>query len=192
MDKSLGDTVLELSIPKDIQVELFESITNQCFQIIRCYVLSHRGNIQDVEDVINDTYLFLSTPRKCEQMNDCRRHTPSYIIACAKNIWRKELLYRERNMSFPANFDPDNIPESSDEEAMIKQKQYNVFRKHFIWMSHECRKIIHYTLKKVPSREAAEKLGYTEDAYKKRKARTIAVLTGKIKNDPTYPNLSEE
>jgi RNA polymerase sigma factor (sigma-70 family) len=171
------------------QEHLWETISNYCNSIIRAFVLSHQGSQEDVNDVIQDTFLYIISRKKWRFLKRFRCHKESYIIATAKNIWHKELLYRSRCVSISADLELPDDSEEVMEKEILYQKQFRLYRNNLNWMSDECRKVLKFSIDKMPSKTAAQKLGYSEEAYRKRKLRYISALAERIKKDPNFFSL---
>ncbi len=180
------------SLNKKGHTRLLNVLYKECLPIITSFILSHNGNIHDVDDVVQETFLYLVTHKKRRCKKRFRSHKASYIIASAKNIWFRELAYREKNTSLSSTLDFCDESAELLEHAILEQKQYRLYRNNLNWMSHECRKVIDYSIKKIPAKVAAQKLGYSEEAYKKRKMRYIGDLKKKIKMDPSFSLLEQE
>jgi DNA-directed RNA polymerase specialized sigma24 family protein len=175
-------------VTKEIQLKIYDLLHHNCKETITRYVLSCGGTYEDVEDIIHDTFEYLTRPGKIKRIKQGKIHTYTYIVTSARNIWSKEIRRIERNTLIPVDCD---FGDDSKEflEAEKRQKQYRLYWKHYISLSAECRQILRYEFHKTPNKVAAAKMGLTEDAYKKRKERTLEALHSKIKQDPLYLEL---
>jgi DNA-directed RNA polymerase specialized sigma24 family protein len=168
---------------------LYDIIFRDCFFPVKRFVLSHGGSEDDLNDVLQDTFLIMTSKVKQEAVRD-KNAMHAYIFGVARNLWCKEL---GRKKMVSGELDEVNFAEEVVDEAdfyLDLQKRYNLYWKHFIRMGQECRKIIQAFIKKVETKEMSEKFGCSTENYYKKKSTCLKTLQTKIKQDPLYNRLN--
>jgi RNA polymerase sigma factor (sigma-70 family) len=171
------------------QSRLYDIIFKDCFFPIKRFVLSHNGEEDDLNDVLQDTFLVLSTKVPKEKLKEVNS-LHGYIYGVSRNIWFKELERRKICQSNAEFIAPDEDDFEDDFYTELQQR-YNLYWKHFIRLGHECRKIIQAFIKKIETKEMSDKFGYSQDNYYKRKSLCLKSLQSKIKQDPMFNRLKQ-
>lgn len=124
-----------------IYLEKFEGIYNKTYQKVLKYIVCHCSNIEDVNDIIQETYLELYTSiLKEKDINNYEY----YLYGIAKNKIRKHyhILYKIKTISLFSNKDEiellDTIKSDIDVEKIII-KTNNI---ELIWRYLKTKKII--------------------------------------------------
>jgi DNA-directed RNA polymerase specialized sigma24 family protein len=170
------------------QSNLYDIIFKDCFFSIKRFILSHGGEEDDLNDILQDTFLVLTTKVPEEKLREAKS-IQAYTFGISRNLWLKELERKKVCENSPADF---IIPDEADDENDFYtdlQQRYNLYWKHFIRLGQECRKIIQAFIKKIETKEMSDKFGYTTDNYYKRKSICLKSLQTKIKQDPMYNRL---
>ena len=147
--------------------DCFSSVLySDCRGVIADFVRRSGGSEQDVDDIIHDTYLLISTRlTKTQQQDVCS--PKALIVTVGRNLWLNELRRRRIRVSFSEDFfDHNQAGEDNPEFPM--QECYGIYWQHFKNLNKTCRQIIMSVVKKTGSRETRIKLGYTEDYFFKR------------------------
>ena len=171
------------------QSRLYDIIYKDCFFPIKRFILTHGGEEDDLKDILQDTFLIISTKVPQEKLQQVKS-LPGYIFGISRNIWLKELERRKICENNNAEFQIEDEIEDEDIYQDVQQR-YNLYWKHFIRLGHECRKIIQAFIKKIETKEMSDKFGFTTDNYYKRKSLCLKALQTKIKQDPMYNRLKK-
>jgi DNA-directed RNA polymerase specialized sigma24 family protein len=171
------------------QDELYDIIFKDCFFPIKRFILTHGGEEDDLNDILQDTFLIVSTKIPQEKLAEAKS-IQAYIFGISRNTWLKELERRKICENSTADFQISDEVEEDDIYQDVQQR-YNLYWKHFIRLGHECRKIIQAVIKKIETREMSDKFGYTTDNYYKRKSLCLKSLQTRIKQDPLYNRLKQ-
>jgi DNA-directed RNA polymerase specialized sigma24 family protein len=73
---------------------LYDIIFKDCFFPIKRFVLTHEGEEDDLNDVLQDTFLIVSTKIPKEKLLEAKS-LQGYIFGISRNIWLKELERRK-------------------------------------------------------------------------------------------------
>jgi hypothetical protein len=178
---------IEVSLVRE---KLHRLVFELCAETVSSFILSHHGNSQDTEDALHDIYLLFSGQKWHKKLLDDALY-PNYIITTGRNLWLKEMARREAFVGLQQDFLYCDF-EQEKEQFENQNKRYNLFRNVLIRMTFENRKIILAVLKKIPGNYMAERLGYSEENYKKRRSRCLKTLISRIHLDPRYKELKAD
>jgi RNA polymerase sigma factor (sigma-70 family) len=157
------------------------------YPLVRHHVIQNSGNLQDVDDVIQETMTVLykrciAAPLRLE----CSLKT--YFMSICKNLWLQSL---ERNcrLLYQADYAVHETQgEYTLEEQCLKDEsmeQQRLFYKHLMLLPNECRRLLQLYCLKIPYKEIARLLKYKDETYvKTRKYSCKQLLRRKIMNDP--------
>ena len=157
------------------------------------YVLANSGNLQDAEDLFNQTLIILI-------QNTCRREFTltgafgGYLMAILRRKWLDELKRRKRSgvtYGMPEGYEieaADESSEATDEWARNDHKR-EIFLRCFEQLSDNCRKFLQTSWEVGDMKKAAELLETTYAYARKRKANCMAKLVALVRQDPEYSQL---
>lgn len=167
-----------------ISLESFEEIYNRTYKNVLKYIVIHCKNMEDVNDIIQDTYTEFY--KKLKKSNKFKiEDEQSFIIGISKNIMKKyyRLKYRDENNII--DIENIEIEANIDLELQFITKE-NVDK---VWknLQNKDAKIIkifylHYVLD-MKLTDIAIKLKLTESSVKNCIYRTIKELRGNIKKE---------
>lgn len=169
------------------QGKLYDVLYKECHPIIKRFVFNHYGTEDDYNDLMQETFLVVSTKLKKGDLNNVLS-IKAYLVGVSRNLWFKEL--ERKRLSERCLPDIEISFNTEDEDyADSLQQRYNLYWKYFIRLGQECRKIITAAIKKEGSNDISYKMGYTRDTYYKRKSLCLKSLYNKIKQDPLFNQL---
>ncbi|MEI6174598.1 MAG: sigma-70 family RNA polymerase sigma factor [Bacteroidota bacterium] len=157
--------------------------------VVRHFVKQNSGNQCDVDDLVQDAMIVLYK-RILNQPFELKCSLKTFFISICKNLWLQRLDNKYR-LLFLADFEV-NEPRGgySFEEAEINEDN-NVKRrlmyKNIQSLPADCQHLLELHFLKVPYKEIARLLKFTDDlAVKARKYHCKGLLRKKIMNDPEY------
>lgn len=160
------------------------------FPLVRNYIVSNNGNLEDAEDIFQKALLFITTKHKTNNLKKPQNIEPYLYVIC-KNLWLKELRERKKHQ---AN---TNVYEVSDENnakqlaiEILENDRWELYSRSFNLLSENCKKILTLFLKKISRKDIATKLGYSnETVVRQRIFKCKSTLIKFIKKDPDYAKL---
>ncbi|MCX6277512.1 MAG: RNA polymerase sigma factor [Bacteroidetes bacterium] len=162
---------------------------NEYGPIIRHFVRQNSGNVQDVEDILQDSLivLFASVRLPSFKLDSSLK---TYFIAISKNLWLQR-LERKYRLMYQADWEVNEpVFSYSPDEDEIKEEnleRQRLFFKHLSELPQECRRLLELYCLKVPYREIARLMNYKDEIYvKTRKYSCKNLLRKNIMNDPDY------
>ncbi len=162
---------------------------NEYGPIIRHFVRQNSGNIQDVEDILQDSLIVLFASIKVPSFK-LDSSLKTYFIAISKNLWLQR-LERKYRLKYQADWEVNEPTVSySPEEEETKEENLEcqrLFFKHMSELPQECRRLLELYCLKIPYREIARLMNYKDEIYvKTRKYSCKNLLRKNIMNDPDY------
>lgn len=172
-----------------ITKETFEFLYNNTYKSILKYTICHCRNLDDVNDIIQDTYteLYQAIVNKKHINLD---NAESYIIGIAKNKIKGH--YSSQNVIYHIESENENLDQYRDNEINIEQDlitKDNVLK---VWNYLKSKneltaKIFYlYYVIDIPIKEIAEELELTESNVKNHLYRTQKELKDKFKKGDDY------
>jgi RNA polymerase sigma factor (sigma-70 family) len=165
-----------------------EHLYEEYFPAVRHFIQQNSGNHQDMEDLFQDT--LMAVYLRCRE--DGFRLTSSlktYFISVSKNLWLTHLERRHRvvyctdcevHEERPGYYAVDHQPRSEREMEM-----YRLFNKNLAQLPVDCRRILELYCLRVPYRQIAAMLGYSDEVrVKVRKYACKMMLRKRIMRDP--------
>ena len=157
------------------------------YPVVRHYVKQNSGNIQDVEDLIQDTMIVLYKRSLIKPFTlECSLKT--YFMSICKNLWMQR-LERKYRLLYQADCEVNDVKgeytmddqESRDESL----EQQRLFYKNLMLLPNDCRRLLQLYCLKIPYKEIAKLMKYKDEVYvKTRKYSCKKLLRRKIMNDP--------
>ncbi len=161
------------------------------FPLILALIEKNSGTFQDAEDIFQDGLVALYLRcRESELVLNCSLR--SYFYSICRNLWLQRLERKHRLV-----FQPDLLVNENEEiyntkESFTREQKlarHRVFWRHFKTLPEDCQNILLMYFDKIPFREVAEKLGFSDENYAKvRKYLCKKLLLKRVKKDPEYPN----
>ena len=157
------------------------------YPVVRHHVTQNSGNLQDVEDLFQDTIVVLFKRAMIQPFKlECSLKT--YFMSVCKNIWLQRLEYKYR-LLYQADYevhDPQAVYTLNEldltDEDLERQR---LFYKNLMKLPHDCRQILQLYCLNVSYKEIARLLKFKDDVYvKTRKYFCKNLLRKKIINDP--------
>jgi hypothetical protein len=195
----------EVKYPRDVSVlerpdyshltqsEFYNLIYNDCYLQIKNYIFKSGGNKQDLDDVLHDTFIVITTKVPKDKL-DKISSMQAYLITVSHSIWYKECLRKKLRSNCASDFFDTITTEEIERDFILcteRQLCYNLYWKHFSNMNIVCRKVIMSVLKKTGPQEIKQRLGISLDHYYIRKSTCIKTLLTRIKLDPQYKQLMQ-
>lgn len=182
--KSLTTNIIIDGIRKQDK-DILKAIYYNYFPTIKRFVMDNSGDEQDAKDVFQEGLIIIYRKTKEENFNITSKFK-TYIYAICRFIWIKELSVTKENSEKMSNYlDYENIPDINLDEYK-KQRQYELYQKHFKRLGKNCQKILKLFFKNVPLKEIARKEGTSQEFIRKKKFKCKEQLINYIKNDPDY------
>jgi RNA polymerase sigma factor (sigma-70 family) len=161
------------------------------FPLILALIEKNSGTLQDAEDIFQDGMVALYIRcRERELVLNCTLR--SYFYSICRNLWLQRLERKHRLV-----FQPDLLVNEHEEKYNVKDSltrevkltRHRVFWRHFKRLPEDCQNILLMHFDKVPFKEVAKKLGFSnENHVKVRKYLCKKLLIKRVKKDPEYPN----
>ena len=170
--------------------EVIHFMYRDYFPLILALIEKNSGTCQDAEDIFQDGLVALYLRcRDRELVLNCALR--SYFYSICKNLWLQRLERKHRLVYYADLLVNDNEENYIGKEHLTREQKlarHRVFWRHFNELPDDCRKVLLMYIEKVPFREVAEKLGFTDENYAKvRKYLCKKLLQNRIKKDPEYP-----
>jgi RNA polymerase sigma factor (sigma-70 family) len=181
-----GQLVLESLVA--CKRDVVEIIYKECYPSVRHMITSNSGNIYDAEDIFHDAImLVLEKARKNSLELTCSLKT--YLYAVCFNLWQNQLIRKSREVTF--NGDIEFIDTTDDDQKILDEKQYEIFRQQFDKLNPKYQKILNMYLSKYPMKKITSEMGYANEKYAKvKKYMCKEILKKNIFNDPGFRELS--
>lgn len=177
MNESKGDIVKLLqSGDKSDQDVAFKFLYDEYFGLVKKFVSSNEGTIEDASDVFQDTLVAIfnnfNKPGYSISVG-----LKTYVYAIARNIWYKRLKRAKPEFQLPENFEELKVAESELEILETKEKYAHLH--HLLdEIGEDCKNILllfYFESKSI--REITEKLQHAnENLTKNRKSRCLKKL----------------
>jgi len=169
--------------------EVIHFMYNDYFPLILALVEKSSGTYQDAEDIFQDGLVALYLRcRDRELVLSCALR--SYFYSICKNLWLQRLERKYRLVYKPellVNECEEKYGEKEGPTREQKLARHRVFWRHFKALPEDCQQVLLLYIDRVPFREVAERLGFTDENYAKvRKYMCKKLLRNRIKKDPEY------
>jgi len=152
------------------------------------YILKNRGNMEDVEDILQDAILLLYQ-KLCLGQLEIRVSLNTYFFSVCKNMWRNQLRDKKKMVA------PDPQPGHNEEVANIledylenKERDF-LYQKCFQKLNMEHKKVLELFIEGKSMREIAIETGISEGHSRKRKYDAKKKLFEIFERDPMYHEL---
>ncbi|MFH1160416.1 MAG: sigma-70 family RNA polymerase sigma factor [bacterium] len=159
------------------------------FPLILAFVEKNSGTLQDAQDVFQDGLMALYLRCRDRELTlNCALRT--YFYSVCRNLWlqRLERKYRILYWADLTVHEPEEGYEGKD--GLTKEQKlarHRIFWKHFNQLPDDCQMILMMYMDKIPCKNVAETLGFTDENYAKvRKYLCKNLLRKRVKRDPEY------
>ncbi|MEW7277891.1 sigma-70 family RNA polymerase sigma factor [Aquimarina sp. 2201CG1-2-11] len=155
---------------------------------IQGYILRNYGNSEDVEDIFQDALVVLYQKLRAGIL-ELRVPIRTYFYGICKNLWRNRLR-KKKNLLLD---DKEHRFEEEANDSVINtienQEREHLYRKYFLKLSANNRRILGLFFEGRSMREISEITGYSEDYARKKKYEAKRQLLSMIEKDPMYDEL---
>ncbi len=171
------------------QKEVYHLLYADVYAIVKEFVISRGGIEQDVNDLLQETFVIISSHKNLENLYS-KENPKAYLVAIAKNLWNKEMMRKNLMKNCVKEFVCYDYSVDVDMQHKLQQR-YDLYWNHFIRMGHECKLILREFFNRSKPQDISEKMGLTVNYYYKRKSICIKYLENKIKQDPKFKLLKQ-
>ncbi|MFW6371148.1 MAG: RNA polymerase sigma factor [Bacteroidota bacterium] len=169
-----------------------QRIYNEYFALIKRFVITHKGNEFDAEDVFQDLLVALFKKLKKDDIQ-LKAKLGTLVYAIGKNMWLNKLRLKNR--------DNDSLPEDNelvnDDKTILEMinetEKFKLFSHHFRELSADCQKVLTMFIKGDTIDEVTREMGFKDAQQTKNKRyKCKKYLFGKIISNPLYRELKNE
>jgi RNA polymerase sigma factor (sigma-70 family) len=158
------------------------------FPHVEQYVSHGGGTPEDARDVFQESLIIMfrfmqqNPPPEVKDFN-------GYLFGVCKNVFLKFREKRKPNIPLPGEYNYEVIP-PPDSVEFDSNFKYALFQKHFLALDEDSRLVLKMFYEGSSLKEIAEKMGYKDEGYAKRKKYLCQkMLIERIKEDPEYREL---
>ncbi len=157
------------------------------FPVVRHHVQHNSGTDKDTEDVFQDSLVVLY--RRClKEPFRLQCTLKTYFMGIVKNLWNQRLDERYRLLftaSLEVHEDRAGYAAAQHDPTEDELERERLFYKNLMTMPDDCRRLLQLYCLKVPMKEIARILNYSDEEYvKTRKYLCKKMLRKRIMNDP--------
>lgn len=172
---------------------MLNDIYRSYYPVIQVFILNNSGSDEDAKDLFQEALVSVFRKIRSEEHFVLTSSFKTYLYSVARHLWLKQLRKIKseplRVIDVEAHFEitPPH-PGTTVEDA-----KRSLFQKHLKKLPEDCQQIIRLSMKEVPQKKIAERLGFSsEDYVKKRKHYCKAFLMESIRKDPEYRDLLDQ
>lgn len=164
-------------------------IYKMCFPGVRNFICKNKGTHEDAEEAFHNA-LFQLTARYKVRNFEVKSTFEGYMFTVCKNIWRKELNRRKKQVRNEGVV--ELVAKEEDQSVFIlEQERWELFEEKIALLSDNCREILKDHFNKVPYSEIVQKFQYScENVAFQRVFKCKKRLTELIKKDHRFKSLS--
>jgi RNA polymerase sigma factor (sigma-70 family) len=166
-------------------------IYKEVFPVVRYYVLSNGGSQDDAKDVFQESIIIVY---KQIGQDSFKPHTgfEAYLYGISRLIWLKILRNRSIHDRYLVRIEEPEESYYPPESAMEEELEMRLFRKYFLKLGEECRRILQLISEGVSYDEIAGEMGYkNEKVVRNKKYKCKEALIKMIKTDAEYQKLDD-
>lgn len=167
---------------------LLTQLYRQLFPMVKDLVWKNGGSEQDAKDLFQDTFIVIYQAARRPDFQLTSKFS-TYYYGIAWNLWRsrrKKKSNSEVMIPDDAQYIADELPEFDH----LKLERQTLYDKAFAQLREKCQKVLHLFFDKIPMREIAENMGYTDEGdAATNKHRCKERLVELIKSHPEYREL---
>lgn len=172
----------------DARSKVLEYLYAEYIPMIKTFILNNSGNINDAEDVFQDTMIIVF--KKIQNGNlKLTSSFKTYFYAICKKLWLQRLPLLQRIV------DKDQSEESWNDilghEEYKSFEEEKLFQDHFRRLDLDCQKVLASFFERRPYSEIANELKFKSSYIKKLKFNCKEKLYQSIINDPIYLELMD-
>ncbi len=185
---SLGQ-VVEGIRNRDNQV--LTAVYREIFPVVRYYVINNGGNHDDAKDVFQESIIIAF--KQINQNNfELKSGFDSYLYGIARLVWLKILRNRSIHKRNINKIEETEFNYNTPEYLIEEELEHRLFRKYFLKLGPECRKVLKLISDSVPYDQIAREMGYkSEKIVRNKKYKCKEALIKMIKSDPEYRNIQD-
>jgi RNA polymerase sigma factor (sigma-70 family) len=161
-------------------------IYKELFPVIRYYVTSNGGSVDDAKDVFQES-IIVAFKQISHNNFEIKTGFEAYLYGISRLVWLKILRNRathDRNILQLEEPESSYLPSDSLVEEELEMR---LFRKYFLKLGNECQKVLNLISDGIPYEEIAESMGYkSEKIVRNKKYKCKAALIKMIEDDPEY------
>jgi len=167
---------------------ILKTFYKRSYPFVKKYVLQNSGNIQDAEDVWQDSMLVLYQKLR-EKTIEIRSTIQTYFYGICKNVWK--VTWRMQNRWVLIEDFSTYVPETDTlvSEQIEAQEREWLFKKYYQELNEGSKKLLQLFFEGRSMRDIAMIVGYTEGYTRKKKYRIKKYVTERIQKDPAYKEL---
>ncbi len=171
--------------------EVLTFIYREYYPLIESFIVHNQGTVDDAKDVFQEAIISLYK-YVTEENFRIEKTFKTYIYSVCRFIWLKQLRNRRIHLKNIVEMDEPEVVNHPSEENMDEELEMSLYRKHFLQLEDECKKILQLSLEKMPYDEIAKQMGFKSEKYvRNRKFRCKEVLIKNIKTDPDFKNIRQ-
>ena len=167
-------------------------IYKEVFPKVRHYVVKHGGSKDDAKDVFQESIIivFKQIENKSLEIKDTFE---GYLYGIARLVWLKVLRNKEIHDRNISQLEEPGPPDYSSDQLIEDELEMRLFRKHFMSLGDECRKVLQMVTEGISYEEIAKTMGYkSEKIVRNQKYKCKETLIQLIKSDPEYIRFMRE
>jgi RNA polymerase sigma factor (sigma-70 family) len=167
-------------------------IYKEVFPKVRHYVVKHGGSKDDAKDVFQESIIiiFKQIENKSLEIKDTFE---GYLYGIARLVWLKVLRNKEIHDRNISQLEEPGPPDYSSDQLIEDELEMRLFRKHFMSLGEECRKVLQMVTEGKSYEEIAKTMGYkSEKIVRNQKYKCKETLIQLIKSDPEYIRFMRE
>ena len=177
---------IEGLISKDekIILEIYEIV----FPRVLKFVKTNSGNRSDAEDVFQKALMQIMARLQIKRF-EITSAFESYLFVACKNLWRKELIKRKKELTNQALLEPLDEHRSLAISA-LEQERWDFFQEMILKLSDNCKLILGKFFNKIPYKQIALELDYADESVvRQRVFKCKKKLTELIQDDSRFNEL---
>lgn len=179
--------------------KVIKQIYEDNFHSAVCFVVKNKGNIQDAEDIFQESLIAVYKLVQKENFTlTCSFST--FLNAVYRKLWYKELDKRNRELNKNVSHNVVGVSmdgfqdlcfEKDDlnllDTAILEYEKNRIFNVHFNNLKEICKKVLSLFFGNKSMKEIAEASGYNSDkTAKSKKLKCQKILIENIRRDPEY------
>ena len=164
-------------------------IYKEVFPVVRYYIISNGGNQEDAKDVFQES-LIIAYKQISRNSVEIKTGVEAYLYGIARIVWLKLLRNREIHNRNIVKIEEPEVSYLPEDMFIEEDMELRLFRKYFLKLSPDCRKLLNLISEGVSYVDIAEEMGYkSEKIVRNKKYKCKQALIKMIKADKEYQNI---